>query len=529
MRGLLLLLAVLSSSCGGGSGGSVGPPGPSPSLTVLSGNIVRTVVTGTSVSIAVLVSPVNYQSSGDLYSSASDPTGVFSPTVAVTGNADGSYTLTAATLSAVATGQYSGNLKLTLCSDLACDKPLAAASAEVPFNISELSPASAWPGNNLTPLTAWTGAPDWTMFQGNAAHTGYVPVTIDPDQIVNRWQQLQSTVQSDFLPVVPSFATSGGQIFVAGNDLHLYVIKEFDGSAVWQHDFNTLMFPSVNPPAVAGGVVYVSAGQQSSTSMFALNATDGSLIFQSQMASQFETYLAPAIGAQGIYSDGGTYGGLYGFSPTGTQLFIANEAQTSLWTPAVDSAGVYSYTGGVLQQVDPVSGAALNSIVDPTFANYTYVIEGSPVLGAPGSVFAANYANNTFAESRTGNTLLDFDLNNSTIAWSVSGFYATSPAYSAGVLYATNNSPLQLEARAEAGGAMLWSWAPPQAGDAQFISEVLLTNELVFVSTTLATYAIDTTSHLTVWSYPLSGKLGLSQNGILYIEGTDILSAFNVK
>jgi len=51
----------------------------------------------------------------------------------------------------------------------------------------------------------------------------------------------------------------------------------------------------------------------------------------------------------------------------------------------------------------------------------------------------------------------------------------------------------------------------------------------VFVSTDVAVYGIDAGSHLAVWSYPLSGRLSLSQNGILYIEGTSPLTAINLK
>ena len=77
----------------------------------------------------------------------------------------------------------------------------------------------------------------------------------------------------------------------------------------------------------------------------------------------------------------------------------------------------------------------------------------------------------------------------------------------------------RLEARAEADGSLLWSWGPPQAGDTAFVSETLLTNTMIFVSTNLATYGIDTATHQTVWSYPLVGKLALSRSRILYIEG----------
>jgi outer membrane protein assembly factor BamB len=120
----------------------------------------------------------------------------------------------------------------------------------------------------------------------------------------------------------------------------------------------------------------------------------------------------------------------------------------------------------------------------------------------------------------------------------VSGDYPSTPAYNAGVLYVADNNPVRLEARAEADGTLLWSWVPPQAGDTGFVSETLLTNNMIFLSTNLATYGIDTTTHRTVWSYPLVGRLALSQSGILYIEGQEsptsppvlgTLTAINVK
>ena len=137
-----------------------------------------------------------------------------------------------------------------------------------------------------------------------------------------------------------------------------------------------------------------------------------------------------------------------------------------------------------------------------------------------------------------GNTLLAFNVPLNTVAWKIAGDYPSTPAYNAGVLYATNNNPVRLEARSESDGALLWSWVPPQAGDTGFYSETLLTKNLIFVSTNLATYAIDSSTHQMVWSYPLTGKLALSQNGILYIEGRrsqgspsvpGTLTAINVK
>jgi hypothetical protein len=250
-------------------------------------------------------------------------------------------------------------------------------------------------------------------------------------------------------------------------------------------------------------------------------------VFQSPMSSQWEHYLAPTPGTSGIYTNAGSYGGLYGFKRSGKQLFAVSEAQQSLWTPAVDSSGVYSYTGS-LQVVDPKTGAVTHQIQDSTFTNYTYIIGGSPVLGAPGSVFVANYVNAQLNSGGIGNTLLAFSVNTNSVAWKVAGDYPTTPAYEAGNLYVVNNKPLRLEVRAEGDGSLVWAWEPP-SGTQHFVSEVLLTKNHVFVSTDSATYAIGLNKHKTVWSYPLSGKLALSKSGILYIQGSTTLTAINVQ
>jgi hypothetical protein len=250
------------------------------------------------------------------------------------------------------------------------------------------------------------------------------------------------------------------------------------------------------------------------------------------MSSQWEHYFAPTIGLDGVYTNAGTYGGLYGFDFSGHPLFFDPGPQTSQWTPAVDENHLYAYVGdytGGLTVADPVTGVVTATINDPTYMNYTYLINGSAVLGAPGSVIAANYENAYLNGGGIGNHLQDFNVNTQGITWQVGGDYAFTPAYHAGVVYAANNGPLQLEARSEHDGSLLWAWKPPQAGDTAFNSEVLVTNSMIFVSTNLATYGIDVTTHQLVFSYPFAGRLALSHNGILYIQGTGPIVAINVK
>ena len=68
----------------------------------------------------------------------------------------------------------------------------------------------------------------------------------------------------------------------------------------------------------------------------------------------------------------------------------------------------------------------------------------------------------------------------------------------------------------ERDGRVLWSWALP-AGDTGFHHNVVLTDNLVFVSTDRAVYALDLKTHAPVWQYAQGGSLAISGGGILYI------------
>lgn len=496
-------------------------------------SVSRLVVASTSVYPLVTLDAAALGLSGSVYAKASDAGGVFSAPVAV--NADGgNYVLELLTLSSASTGLHTGQAVVSLCMDADCATPQAVPGVWVNYTINVLASGRAWPGNNLTALSSIQGAPEWATFQGNAAHTGYVPVTLDPNLFGTRWQiSVPTFLYFNSRINLATVTTEGGRFYMAGSNA-VTARSEYDGSTLWSYSFSGLPYPSVNPPAVSNGIVYVAAGQQSSTYMFALDAGNGSKVFQSAMSSQWENYLAPTVGPSGVYTNAGTYGGLYAFDFQGNQLYFASTAQQSSWTPAINTGSVYAYTGDALRVFDPVSGALKTKITDPTFSNYIYQIDGSAVLGAANSVFAAGYLNSWLNGGATGNSLVHFNLLSNTVDWTSKGCYPSTPAYDSGIIYAANNNPLRVEARSEVDGSLIWSWTPPASGDTGFVSEVLLTQNAVIVSTNLSTYAIDRSTHHVVWSYPTAGNLALSPNGILYIEGygaygsSTTLTAINV-
>jgi hypothetical protein len=92
---------------------------------------------------------------------------------------------------------------------------------------------------------------------------------------------------------------------------------------------------------------------------------------------------------------------------------------------------------------------------------------------------------------------------------------------------------MPLVSRRESDGALLWSWTPPQPSIN--LVGMALTNIVLFVATSPSsstagvTFAIDLTSHLPVWSYPMTGAMALSKEGALYIMQGPKVAAIAVR
>ena len=507
---------------------------PPPAFTFNPSTITGSFVQGTPFPFNILVqaNPSPFVS-GPYYATVTDPTGTFSSAASL-GYLDPTKNyllLQVQAASNLSPGNYTGSFSLTVCNDNACQFPLVGSPVTVPFSVT----ISAAPANaGLTPLTAWPGVPGWVTYQGNTSHTGLVPATIDSTKFAYRWVWTTPS-QATNAKSLSTLTVSGGQIYVDSGSI-LYALKEFDNSTLWSHDFSNIVYAgtivaALNPPAISGANVYVTTSAQTATYMFGLTASNGTVLFQSPFSAQWEHYLAPTVRGGIVYTDGGEYGGMYAFNgSTGTQDFSAYEQQYDYWTPAVDANYAYAYTGGTLNWVNNTTGASVGSITDPTWQWSGYDMHGAPVLGAANSVIAINVGN------QSANSLIDFNTSTKSVSWSVAGPYGGNPAYASGTIYATNKAPMRLEARTEAGGALQWSWSPPTTAETSYVGDVLVTTNLVFLSTNTTVYAIDTTTHQSVWSAPTAGFLALSENGVLYIVESDIngnttgrIYAVNVK
>jgi uncharacterized protein YjdB len=362
------------------------------------------------------------------------------------------------------------------------------------------------------PVASWSGAADWTTYQGNGRHTGFVPVTADPVAFRELW--VRAPIGGDALNPVTE---GGGRVFVSnvayfGNQ-KLAGLDARTGAQAWTHSFGDIH--SVHPPAYGNGRVYVTTGGHQDSYLYAFDAASGTVAFRSAYGNQWSRWYAPVVSGGTVYMAGGYFGGMYSFTADdGEQNWFAGTAQYDEWTPAVDGGRVYAYTASGLQVSSAATGTTEFTIADPGFGWSGYTMHVAPVLGSSNNVLTTQ-----------GGRLISFDLGNRSIGWQRTGSYRNNPVLADGTIYVMNNN--QVEARRESDGSLLWVWIAPQGTPQR---TMVATSNLLFVSTDVRTYAIDLTARLAVWSYPAGGHLTLTRDGILLIAQADgELAAIDLK
>jgi hypothetical protein len=420
--------------------------------------------------------------------------------------------------SGLTTGTHTGTVNVVLCKDASCTTTYAGSPQTIPYTI-KINPIV-----NLTALTPVSGATDWETFQGNAAHTGYVPMTIDPAKINRRWSWIKPVSDTSNLTTV---AASQGRVSVVSSSYfansRLYSISENNAGILWNYDFGSTF--AVNPPAVSGDKVYVASSGHEATAMWQFDAATGKQLFKTPFSSQWEHYLAPTVKNGKVYTDGGSYGGVNSFNiADGALSWFQQLNQYDMWTPAVDTNNVYAYTGNKFSVLSVKDGSIIFEIPDPTFNWNGYSINSAPVIGSLGDVLVVNGAGNDYLKS---NNILSYNIAKQNVNWTLAGQF-TSIAVASSVAYATNGSPFRLEAHNEGDGALKWSWTPDTA-TTKFVGNIVATANLIFVGTDTGTYAIDKGTHVPVWHFKKSGNLAITSNGVLLVTDASTIYAINLK
>jgi len=460
--------------------------------------------------------------SGDLvgqnyYVAAVDPVGV-----TVAGGAI--YNATARSFNAIfeispklAPGNYSSNLEIRLCrnASVTCKEQVAGSPWIVPMKVTVKS------NINLSPLKTILGLSSWSTYQGNAAHTGYVPASFNIGNFSRRWKvPALKNIPSN----INSVANDDGLMFLTGTSplgqTEVVAISEDTGVDVWRRNLGKLSH--INPPAAANGRVYVTSTGHQDSYFWVFDQKTGDLLSKTATSSQWEKYRAPTVFGTDVYTEYGYYGGMAKFTGAGKVVWSKGLDQYESWTPSVDARYAYVYMNGKLLATSITDGALAFQIENQPQNDSFF---GLPVV----------LSDNQSAFVVTGNQLVAFDLLKRTRAWFVnisSGrLNLPQPVYGNGSVYMFNLITNEFEARAPDTGNLQWGsklqWASNLQWASHFdesdplnsigVEHLIATKNLAFISSQNRTVAIDLMTHKVVWSYPMGGDLSISSRGVLYI------------
>ena len=513
---LAIAAMVTLAACGGGSTPPVLPL--SSSVSPPSGS--TQVVEGNSGQLAFTVS-VSAGAGGPAVPMLT----LDSSVVALQGSVDTSvanqYGVRLATVTGLAPGAYSGQVTFRLCSDMSC--------------------ATVYAGSTQTfTYTVTVSLAEWETFQRNAAHTGFVDVALDPAAFKLAWTWSRPAGDPEPIGGVNAVASGAGNVYIT-KDVYfgqgaVYALSEVDGALAWSYDLGRMA--SEGPAAFSNDNVYVTSTDPAANCVtWALDAAGGTYKFRMQTQCQWSSFFASTV-SSGAVLDAAQGGSVYSFSAAdGSLQWSVAAGSYDQSTPAADANYVYQYgsSGGspALNVFDRKTGASIASIADPFAISFSgYSMFSAPMLGAAGEAIA--FSNNSFSgraasssEQFDSRVLVSYDIAKKAYAWRAASAYLTHPAIANGVVYAARNAPAALDALSEADGHVLWSWPIP-AGDTSFHRNVVVTRNLVFVSTDTSVYAIDLNTRQSVWSYPNPGMLAISALPNLYIATGATISDGNL-
>ena len=537
---VLLLLGLALAGCGGRGGKPpltpIPPPVPAEVQVAISSPAVNVDLGRGDLFRATLAGTWTGRNLGSaqVYLQVNDSGNTFVLPDVQLAPAGGSFSHSLPVLTTVGAGPRTGSLAVRACRDAACAQPYEGASASLAYQLRV------------------TAVPEWETYQGNAAHTGYVPITLDPTRFVTAW----SWTTSGAAPQVESIVTSPSRAHALVTQTYLdaypsvsqrfFAFDAASGAVSWTNFVGSYFGRSRDPslyvgyPAIGHGRLYHQIRYERSpfcmgppelcnldqgSEVRSLALSDGLAIMNSQWRPYGTSNTAPVPFGDFVYVQGAK--SMRAYNRDGAVHWeVTNEEPYARAAPAVDETRVYTVTSqsesqlsaGNLQILDRATGAPLASIAHPATPGVSGGV--APVLGGRGNVMVHVAC---LQDTRFTCQLASLHIATRAWAWTTTARYLAAPAVANGVVYARrDSSPMTVDAIDEATGAVLWSRPLPTGTKISAgLPNMIVTRNILFVGSDVVTYAMELESGRIAYELPRAGVLALSADRMLYLGRRD--------
>lgn len=375
-------------------------------------------------------------------------------------------------------------------------------------------------------------ADNWTMWQGNAGHTGYLPDTLLIDRRTFAWSERAAPTAISGLAVSTDtvFTSNSVNYQLNGNLIaQLGAQSLSDGSALWAVNFAPGV--TITPPAYADGRVFVvenitadfdTAGQPF---LSGFDAKTGEALFRVQLPLAGTMYNSPTVADGQIFFDLQVNDAPFA-TPFNSFGSAAAANGQLLWQSATSNGDgqmptwfdghIYGYSTQ-LNIYEAINGVSEGAIVNP--ADTTNNASGLAPLVTGAMAYATQ-----------GGKIVALDLSVPQVAW-IEDVNATGQVATDGssVFYLSAGA---LTLRDSADGTLQWGWEAP-SGDpgttgGQLTDNFIVTKTHVILTDFDSTYFIDRRTHKLVGSYTVGGLIALAADRLVIADGQGIVTVFNL-
>jgi outer membrane protein assembly factor BamB/predicted MPP superfamily phosphohydrolase len=344
---------------------------------------------------------------------------------------------------------------------------------------------------------------DWTMFHGNAQHTGMARDTLEAGLRLDWTYQTQGTI------LTSSPAIANGLIYIGTRDENssehhaIHAVNLETGEKVWQVKADAQVQAS---PAVVDGIVYASSIRGT---LYAINAQNGEIIWQKTMGKdevqRAWMYYSPTAADGVVYQaySTGNGGKLMALdAKTGKELWIASLAGNWIVesTPVVENGKVYvGGDGGWLISLDASTGKELwrKKPAGGWMHSMPSISEGKLYMGYQGGLLVV-------LDAATGKELWRYKSNDSSyIHGNATG---SSPAIADGIVYMgfPDGNVAALDATT---GTLKWSYRTKGG----IISSAAISGETIYIGSNDGNlYGLDRLTGQPLWQHEIGAWVASS-------------------
>ncbi|MEZ6135007.1 MAG: Ig-like domain-containing protein [Pirellulaceae bacterium] len=374
----------------------------------------------------------------------------------------------------------------------------------------------------------------WSQRGGDAGHSSYVDVAVNPATMSEAWFHELNYDQSGtgswreravaidqehvYRVALQGYAPSG--------QYHVIAMDVDSGSEVWHRTFAGNAFEGVGEPSVAGGVVYVNRAGHSGISggtsadlprIYGLNAQDGTTVVERTYAAQWGSNERPVIEGGQMFVEDGYYGGISAYSTPdlNEQWFVGRSAAYDPPFAALNATFAFAFGNEVYNR-------ATGARTYMTMPNLSFPTLSSPIVSQTGDPLFRFSGRTDAGASVTG--IAQYDGASHQLNWATNLPGGVNyQAVGNGLVAATTGNSLYL--LNESDGSVRRTWVA--AGESA-LGEVVLTQDHAFVmglnGTRATVYAVELNSGVVDWTHSQTSPGGSALVELAMVDGRLVLS-----